>query len=67
MSQFFRRNIKRHGRIARGVVGSLTLIAGIITVDYPLWLGLVFVATIAALIPANRAARMTVVDALRHA
>lgn len=30
------------------------------------WLGLVFVATMAALIPANRAARMTVVDALRH-
>jgi putative ABC transport system permease protein len=30
------------------------------------WLGLVFVATMAALVPANRAARMTVVDALRH-
>jgi putative ABC transport system permease protein len=30
------------------------------------WLGLLLVATIAALIPANRAARMPVVDALRH-
>jgi putative ABC transport system permease protein len=30
------------------------------------WLGLVLVATIAALIPANRAARLSVADALRH-
>lgn len=30
------------------------------------WLGLVAMATVAALIPANRAARMPVVDALRH-
>ena len=30
------------------------------------WVGLVIVATIAALIPADRAARMPVVDALRH-
>ncbi len=30
------------------------------------WLGLVLVATVAALIPANRAANMQVVDALRH-
>jgi putative ABC transport system permease protein len=30
------------------------------------WLGLVLVATIAALLPANRAARLPVVDALRH-
>jgi putative ABC transport system permease protein len=30
------------------------------------WLGLLVVATIAALIPANRAARMAIVDALRH-
>jgi hypothetical protein len=43
MSQFFRPNIKRQGRIARGVIGSLCLIAGIITVDYKLWLGLIFV------------------------
>jgi hypothetical protein len=43
MSQFFRPNLKRHGRIARGVIGSLCLIAGIITVDFTLWLGLIFV------------------------
>jgi len=30
------------------------------------WLALVLVATLAALIPANRAARLSVVDALRH-
>jgi putative ABC transport system permease protein len=30
------------------------------------WFGLVVVATIAALLPANRAARLPVVDALRH-
>lgn len=30
------------------------------------WLGLVLVATLAALLPANRAARLSVVDALRH-
>jgi hypothetical protein len=44
MRRFFRPNIKRHGRIARGVIGSLCLIAGIILVDYILWLGLIFVA-----------------------
>lgn len=30
------------------------------------WVGLVLVATLAALLPANRAARLSVVDALRH-
>ena len=44
MSHFFRPNLKRTGRIARGVIGTLCLIAGIITVDYTLWLGLVLVA-----------------------
>ena len=43
MSQFFRPNIKLQGRIARGVIGSMCLIAGIITVDYILWLGLILV------------------------
>ena len=43
MSNFFRPNLKRTGRIARGVIGTLCLIAGIITVDYTLWLGLVLV------------------------
>lgn len=43
MSDFFRPNIKRQGRIARGVIGTLCLIAGIILVDYNLWLGLIFV------------------------
>lgn len=43
MNRFFQPNIKRTGRIARGVTGTLCLIAGIITVDYVLWLGLIFV------------------------
>jgi hypothetical protein len=43
VSHFFQRNIKRQGRIARGVSGTVFLIAGIILVDYILWLGLVFV------------------------
>jgi hypothetical protein len=44
VSKFFRPNIQRNGRIARGVIGSVCLIAGIILVDFNLWLGLVFVA-----------------------
>jgi hypothetical protein len=43
VSNFFRPNIKRQGRIARGAIGSLCLIAGIILVDVRLWLGLIFV------------------------
>ena len=43
MSRFFRPNLDRHGRMARGVIGALCLIAGIIVVDYVLWLGLIFV------------------------
>lgn len=43
MSNFFRPNIGKSGRIARGVIGALCLIAGIILVDFILWLGLIFV------------------------
>jgi len=43
VKQFFRRNINYHGRIARGVIGALCLIAGIIVVDYVFWLGIVLV------------------------
>jgi hypothetical protein len=43
VSAFFQPNIKRQGRIARGVIGTLCLIAGIILVDFKLWLGLIFV------------------------
>ena len=43
MSNFFRPNIRRNGRIARGVTGTLCLIAGIVLVDFVLWLGLIFV------------------------
>jgi hypothetical protein len=44
VSRFFQPNISHRGRMARGVVGALCLIAGIIVVDYVLWLGLVLVA-----------------------
>ena len=44
MSRFFQRNINHRGRLARGVIGALCLIAGIIVVDFQFWLGLVFVA-----------------------
>jgi hypothetical protein len=43
VSNFFRPNIGRQGRFARGVIGTLCLIAGIIVVDFKLWLGLIFV------------------------
>ena len=43
VKQFFSPNINHRGRIARGVIGSICLIAGIITVDYNLGIGLVFV------------------------
>ena len=45
MSQFFQPNIKRQGRIARGVIGALCLVAGIIVAgDVSLW-GLILVVT----------------------
>ena len=43
MSQFFQPNIKRQGRIARGVIGTLCLVAGIVVAgDISLW-GLILV------------------------
>jgi putative ABC transport system permease protein len=39
---------------------------GIAVLQTAVWLGLVLMATIAAVIPANRGARLPVVDALRH-
>jgi len=42
MSRFFSRNLGYRGRMARGVIGALCLIAGIIVCDHTLW-GLVLV------------------------
>ncbi|MDR3439419.1 FtsX-like permease family protein [Telmatospirillum sp.] len=42
------------------------LTSGVAPMIAAVWLGLVLIATIASLVPANRAARMAVVDALRH-
>lgn len=44
----------------------VVLTRGVGTLLFSVWFGLVAMATIAALFPANRAARMLVVDALRH-
>jgi hypothetical protein len=44
VSRFFKPNLDRHGRLARGVIGTICLIAGIIIVDFIFWLGIVFVA-----------------------
>ena len=44
MSRFFKPNLDRHGRMARGVIGALCLIAGIIIAgDVEWWVGLIFV------------------------
>jgi membrane-bound ClpP family serine protease len=44
VSRFFKPNLDRHGRIARGVIGTICLVAGIIVAgDYSLW-GLILVA-----------------------
>jgi putative ABC transport system permease protein len=40
--------------------------SGVVLLQGGVWLGLVLMATLAALIPANRGARLPVVDALRH-
>ena len=44
----------------------LLLTSGMWGFEAAVWLALIAMATIAALIPANRAARMMIVDALRH-
>jgi len=43
VNRFFKPNLSHHGRLARGVIGALCLISGIIVVDYSLALGLVLV------------------------
>jgi Inner membrane protein YgaP-like, transmembrane domain len=43
VSRFFRPNLDRHGRMARGVIGALCLIAGIVVVDFNFWAGIVLV------------------------
>lgn len=37
MARFFDRNISFQGRIARGITGTIILIAGIISADFTLW------------------------------
>ena len=44
----------------------VVLTEGVGKLQFGVWFGLLLMATIAALIPANRAAKMPVVDALRH-
>ena len=45
MSRLFRPNLDYRGRMARGVIGTVCLIAGIIVAgDVELWIGLIIVA-----------------------
>jgi len=45
VNRFFQRNIGYRGRMARGVIGALCLIAGIIVAgDVEWWIGLILVA-----------------------
>ena len=44
MRRFFSRNLDFRGRLVRGVLGVLLLIAGIITADFELWVCLILVA-----------------------
>ncbi len=43
MSRFFSRNLEFRGRLVRGVLGGLCLIAGIIVADFNLWVCLLLV------------------------
>jgi membrane-bound ClpP family serine protease len=43
MSRFFSRNLSFQGRMVRGVLGTILLIAGIIMADYELWICLALV------------------------
>ena len=44
MNRFFSKNLDFRGRMARGVIGAICLIAGIVIAgDFLLWLGLIFV------------------------
>ena len=55
MSNFFRPNLKRNGRIARGVIGTLCLVAGIVVAgDYSLWGLFLVVAGLLAIFEALR-------------
>ncbi len=49
-----------------GPIPLRVLTSGVAVLTTAVWLGLVLIATLAALVPANRAARLPVVDALRH-
>lgn len=44
MSGFFKPNIERRGRVARGVIGFVCLVAGAGAAFFVLWAGLILVA-----------------------
>jgi membrane-bound ClpP family serine protease len=55
VSNFFRPNLKRTGRIARGVIGAICLVAGIVVAgDYSLWGLILVVAGLFAIFEAIR-------------
>ena len=53
MKPFFKPNLDRHGRMARGVIGALCLVAGIVVAgDFSLWGLLLVVAGLFAIFEA---------------
>jgi hypothetical protein len=40
MGRFFDRNIDFYGRLGRGILGAIALIAGIIAADFELWVAI---------------------------
>ena len=45
MANFFARNIDNKGRLARGISGLMLLVAGVITLFFLWWLGLVLLVS----------------------
>ena len=47
MSKFFAPNIDNRGRLARGIIGCVVLVGGLIAVFFIWWLGLILLASAA--------------------
>ena len=47
MRRFFAPNIDNRGRLARGILGLLLLVGGVMAVSFRLWLGLVLLGSAA--------------------
>jgi len=47
MSKLFAPNIDNRGRLARGIMGSILLVAGLVAVFFLWWIGLILLASAA--------------------